>query len=292
MQMATGHFLSRLVYAAATFGIADHLADGPKSSAKIAGATGCDPHLPPLPGTLTNFEIVTMNEDGRFTLTPIGEALKSDSPGLARSAVLTMGRPAWALGRRRSGADVALRYRARTDPSESDCRQRTGLMSIPTAVFLDPSALDGAAVQLPVNALATFAPACAKRSMKLLLTDPTEREIKRYLRERTIEAMAALEGLRRKARYLANWKGLARQFGSAELELFNAQNAAGNEWETFLKQLSAVRLGYTGLDVGKVMKWYDGAEPPFREGKKRKDRNRDARRVCAEEEDLHRGRLR
>lgn len=144
-------------------------------------------------------------------------------------------------------------------------------MSIPTAVFLDTSVLDGQQYNLQSTPLATFAQACAKRSMKLLLPDPTEREIRRHLRERTIEAMAALEGLRRKAPYLANWKGLARQFGSAALELFNAQNAAGNEWETFLKQFSVVRLGYTGLDIGKVMRWYDGAEPPFKEGKKRKE---------------------
>ena len=97
MQMATGHFLSRLVYAAAKFGIADYLADGPKSSAEIAGAAGCDPQaFHRFLRTLTNFEIVTMNEDGRFTLTPLGEALKSNSPGFARSAVLTLGGPiAW-----------------------------------------------------------------------------------------------------------------------------------------------------------------------------------------------------
>jgi hypothetical protein len=43
MQMATGHFLARLVYAAAKFGVADHLVDSPKSAVDIARATGCDP---------------------------------------------------------------------------------------------------------------------------------------------------------------------------------------------------------------------------------------------------------
>lgn len=94
MQMATGHFLSRLVYAAAKLGIADHLADGPRAAADIAGATGCDAHaLHRFLRTLTNFEIVTMSDDGRFALTPVGEALKSSAPGFARSAVLTMGGP-------------------------------------------------------------------------------------------------------------------------------------------------------------------------------------------------------
>ena len=40
MQMATGHVLARLVYAAAKFGIADHLADSPKSAAEIAAGFG------------------------------------------------------------------------------------------------------------------------------------------------------------------------------------------------------------------------------------------------------------
>ena len=94
MQMATGHFLSRLVYAAAKLGIADHLADGPKSAAEIAGPVGCDTHaLHRFLRTLTNFEIVTMNDDGSFALTLLGDALKSNAPGFARSAVLTMGGP-------------------------------------------------------------------------------------------------------------------------------------------------------------------------------------------------------
>ena len=94
MQMATGHFLSRVVYAAAKFGVADHLADGPRSAADLAGATGCDPQaFHRFLRTLTNFDIIAMTEDGRFMLTPLGEAMKSDAPGFVRSAVLTMGGP-------------------------------------------------------------------------------------------------------------------------------------------------------------------------------------------------------
>ena len=51
-------------------------------------------------------------------------------------------------------------------------------MSIPTAVFLDTSVLDGHQYNFQSTPLATFAQACAKRSMKLLLPDPTEREIR------------------------------------------------------------------------------------------------------------------
>ena len=41
-QMATGYWVSQAVYVAAKLGIADLLADSPKSCEEIAGATGAD----------------------------------------------------------------------------------------------------------------------------------------------------------------------------------------------------------------------------------------------------------
>ena len=38
--MGTAYWVSRLVYTAASIGLADHLADGPKSAADLAGVTG------------------------------------------------------------------------------------------------------------------------------------------------------------------------------------------------------------------------------------------------------------
>jgi hypothetical protein len=90
-QMATGFILSRLVYTAASLGIADHLASSPRSAGDLAAATGCDTvSLARFLRTLTNFGILTLSDDGRFSLTPLGEPLRSDAPGSVRSAILTM----------------------------------------------------------------------------------------------------------------------------------------------------------------------------------------------------------
>jgi hypothetical protein len=142
---------------------------------------------------------------------------------------------------------------------------------IPTAVFLDTSVFDSQQYNFQSTSLSTFAPACVQRSVKLLLPDPTEREIKRHIRDRTREALGTLEGVRRKVPFLASWRGLSPQFGSPQLEDFDAQHVALEQWQSFLRQFSVVRLGYQGLDVAKVMKWYDTAEAPFKEGKKRKE---------------------
>ena len=43
IQMAIGAWVSRVVFTAANLGLADHLADGPKSAAELAGPTGTTP---------------------------------------------------------------------------------------------------------------------------------------------------------------------------------------------------------------------------------------------------------
>src|SRR3954471_24911666 len=129
-------------------------------------------------------------------------------------------------------------------------------MSIPTAVFLDTSILDGQQYNFQSTTVKTFVPACAKRSVKLLLPDPTEREIRRHLRERITEVLAVVEAARRKAPFLSKLKGFAREFTSPEIEAMEAERLANAEWTAFLKQFSVVRLGYKGVDIEKVMRWY------------------------------------
>jgi methyltransferase family protein len=43
IQMATAYCASRLLYVAAKLGLADHLADGPKTADDLAGVTGAHP---------------------------------------------------------------------------------------------------------------------------------------------------------------------------------------------------------------------------------------------------------
>jgi len=89
--MATGYWVSRIVFAAAHLGIADLLADGPRSAADLAGPTGTHaPTLHRLMRTLAALGILTEREAGRFALTPVGEALKTGAPGSARASILTI----------------------------------------------------------------------------------------------------------------------------------------------------------------------------------------------------------
>jgi hypothetical protein len=91
VQMATAYWASRMLYVAAKLGIADHLADGPRSAAALSGATGTHAGaLYRLLRALAGLGLLTESDGQQFALTPLGAALKSDA-GPTRATVLTLG---------------------------------------------------------------------------------------------------------------------------------------------------------------------------------------------------------
>jgi len=96
IQMATGYWVSRTVYAAAHFNLADHLADGPKSAAELAEPTGThELSLHRLMRTLAGLGVLSEDADHRFALTPLGDALRSGAPGSARATILALAGDWW-----------------------------------------------------------------------------------------------------------------------------------------------------------------------------------------------------
>jgi hypothetical protein len=99
IQMATGYWVSRIVYAAAKFRLADHLAGGPKSAAELAELTGTHaPSLHRLMRALASLGILSEDANRRFGLAPLGEALKSGAPGSARATILALAGSWWWRG--------------------------------------------------------------------------------------------------------------------------------------------------------------------------------------------------
>lgn len=96
IQLATGFWVSRALYAVAYFGIADHLKDGPEDLDRLAAATGTHaPSLRRVLRLLESFGLFRMDDGGRVDLTPLGATLRSDAPGAARSTIIALG-GAWA----------------------------------------------------------------------------------------------------------------------------------------------------------------------------------------------------
>ena len=66
--------------------IADQLAAGPKTAAELAAATGLHAgHLYRVLRALAGLGVFAGDDDGRFSLTPMGNLLRSDVPGSARA---------------------------------------------------------------------------------------------------------------------------------------------------------------------------------------------------------------
>ncbi len=79
--LITGFHSTSLIYVAAELGIADLLGSGPKSSAELATHVSADPDaLHRLLRGLAQFGVLGMLEDGRFELTDLGDALRTDAP--------------------------------------------------------------------------------------------------------------------------------------------------------------------------------------------------------------------
>ena len=91
-QMITGYWVSQAIYAAAKFGIADHLTDGPKTVTELANASSTNADaLYRLLRALASIGIFAEAESRRFSLTPLAEPLCSDVPGSKRALALMSG---------------------------------------------------------------------------------------------------------------------------------------------------------------------------------------------------------
>jgi O-methyltransferase domain/Dimerisation domain len=94
MRLATGFRYSQAIHVAATLGIADLLADGPRPSNELAREAGADPDaLYRLLRALAAVGVFEEDDERRFALTPLGEPLRSDVPGSVHGWALMIGRP-------------------------------------------------------------------------------------------------------------------------------------------------------------------------------------------------------
>jgi hypothetical protein len=90
--MLTGFQMTQCLSAAAHLGLADLLAEGPRTPADLAEATAThERSLYRLLRGLASVGVFAEDDQGRFGLTPLGECLRADVPGSMRSAAITVG---------------------------------------------------------------------------------------------------------------------------------------------------------------------------------------------------------
>lgn len=94
MTMITGYWISQLVYAAAKYSLADHLASGPATAAEIAKMAGLNPSA-----TLrwlrasASLGLVTDGDESRFATTALLDTLRTDTPQSLRDTAIVVAGP-------------------------------------------------------------------------------------------------------------------------------------------------------------------------------------------------------
>jgi ubiquinone/menaquinone biosynthesis C-methylase UbiE len=92
-RLAFGHRITRMVMTAVTLRLPDHLKrEEPQTAATLADLVGANPiALERLLCALSAVDVVRETPDGRFVLTDVGAALRSDVPGSIKSWILLEG---------------------------------------------------------------------------------------------------------------------------------------------------------------------------------------------------------
>lgn len=94
LNIVRGYRAAQALSVAATLGIADQLAGGPRSVDELAAATGTHaPSLYRLLRALASIGIFAEDGERRFSLTPLAEPLRSDAPRSVRGLVRLLGYP-------------------------------------------------------------------------------------------------------------------------------------------------------------------------------------------------------
>jgi hypothetical protein len=91
-RMIAGYNTTQLIYVAARLGLADLLAEGPRPSEELARTVGANAAaLRRLLRALVEIGVLLEGEDGRFSLTPLGEHLRQAAPGSLWAAAICAG---------------------------------------------------------------------------------------------------------------------------------------------------------------------------------------------------------
>jgi hypothetical protein len=95
-RLMDGYLTTQLLYVAAKLGVADVLADGPRTGAEVAAAVGADAdRLTRMLRGLVLEDVLAEDGDGRFALTAVGERLRDGVPGSLRGLAIVRGETYW-----------------------------------------------------------------------------------------------------------------------------------------------------------------------------------------------------
>lgn len=141
-------------------------------------------------------------------------------------------------------------------------------MSTPTTIFIDTSIFDESAYNLNSASFKAFRSLAATQNLRLLMPDPTAREIRRHIRERSHVAVKSIEDAARRAPFLRQLHNWPLNKTNKNALVYHLQDHVEKELLDFYAIFEILELDYTGININEIMNWYDWKQAPFSSRKK------------------------
>lgn len=141
-------------------------------------------------------------------------------------------------------------------------------MAVPNNIFIDTCIFEQTGFNFESAKLKPFRDALNGMKLTFVDPDPTFRERNRHLHERVDEAVKALEKIEKSLPIITKLEKWPKASSIRDWEIRRLVNKS---LEEFLKPMKHVKVGYDGIDMHKVMTWYDHGRAPFGKGKKSKE---------------------
>ncbi|MBD5782200.1 DUF4935 domain-containing protein [Pelagicoccus sp. NFK12] len=141
-------------------------------------------------------------------------------------------------------------------------------MSVPKHIFIDTSIFDQFAFNFDSPRVKPFADALPILDLTLVDPDPIFRERTRHLKERVETIIHSIEKIEKTLPLIAsleNWPS------TGYFHSYKIRQLINGSMEDFLSKMKYVKIGYEGINIGKIMTWYEQGIPPFGKGKKNKE---------------------
>jgi len=141
-------------------------------------------------------------------------------------------------------------------------------VAVPTNIFIDTCIFEQTGFNFESAKLKPFRDALNEMKLTFIDPDPTFRERTRHLQERVDEAVKSLEKIEKSLPIITKLDKWPKASTFRNWEIKGLVNKSLME---FLKPMNHVKVGYDGIDMHKVMTWYDKGQAPFGKGKKSKE---------------------
>ena len=141
-------------------------------------------------------------------------------------------------------------------------------MGTPTTIFIDTSIFDESAYNFNSASFKAFRSLVKSLKLKLLIPDPTAREMRRHISERSHAAVKSIQDAARRAPFLSQLDDWPLNKRSEHELVYDLIGHVEHQLADFYATLEVQKLDYAGINIAEIMNWYDCGQAPFSDRKK------------------------